>query len=243
MENSINILFAQADKKIKVRLQIEILTPISMVSELPGNYYRSNRVPNKYQLCGLFENLLGLHLGALTRKEIFKDIQKDWKKRLKIELPNEYSNSGYQPLVHPLFDLDDFHVSPSLSSFDDLWKKAMRRIDDKTHPSGTPNLDYRLLPEKRRLAVEKGGVGAQIENDDLTTLFKANLDKFPHYYTTLATREYLIPVNLKQDELSRSFLLQITCTNPFAEAISSTIELSSSAYLGHSESWVELKLS
>ncbi|HRD82768.1 MAG TPA: type I-PGING CRISPR-associated protein Cas5p [Saprospiraceae bacterium] len=239
MNTDLSTLFSTSEKTAELKLQIELLTPISMVTQLPGSYYRSVRKPDKLQLCGLFENMMGIHIGHLGRKAIFKDIQKDWKKRLGVEVISSFSGSGYQPLLHLLFDMDDSFIAPNLSSFDDMWKKSMRRTDDKAHPAGTPNLDYRLLPEKRRLA---GGNHAQISNDDLTKLFKDNLDKFPFFYTTLASREYVTPADSKGDSLSRSFILRLHCTPAFAGALRQAINSSSSAYLGHSESWVELKL-
>jgi CRISPR-associated protein Cas5 len=239
MNIDLSTLFSTSEKTTELKLQVELLTPISMVTQLPGSYYRSVRKPDKLQLCGLFENMMEMHIGHLSRKAIFKDIQKDWKKRLGVEITPSFSGSGYQPLLHLLFDVDDFFIAPNLSSFDDMWKKSMRRTDDKAHPSGTPNLDYRLLPVKRQLA---GGGYAQISNEKLTTLFKENLDKFPFFYTTLASREYVMPSESKIDTLGRSFILRLHCTPAFAGALRQAIDSSSSAYLGHSESWVELNL-
>ena len=43
----------------KVTLGIQPLVPLSMVSEMPGSYYKSMRFPNQKMICGLFENILG----------------------------------------------------------------------------------------------------------------------------------------------------------------------------------------
>ncbi|TXB62832.1 type I-PGING CRISPR-associated protein Cas5p [Phaeodactylibacter luteus] len=239
---TIEYLFSQTEFSKQFRLSVELLSPISMVSQLPGSYYRSDRLPGKLQLAGLFENVMGLHFPPQLRKQLFKTLVKAWKKQHKVELSPESSGSGYQPLVVHLFEMNHLHVIPSLESFDDTWKKAMRRDDAKTHPNGTPNLDYRLIPEKRRLAIKSGGPGAKIEDDDLTTLFKNNLDCFPLYYTTVSSREYLIPTNARGSSLERSYQLQLSCTSPFLEVLQKALEKVSTAYLGHSESWVELKI-
>ena len=56
----------------KVTLGIQPLAPLSMVSEMPGSYYKSMRFPNQKMICGLFENILGWHIDLPLRISIFK---------------------------------------------------------------------------------------------------------------------------------------------------------------------------
>ena len=79
----LSILKKIPELNTKVILEIEPRAPLSMVSELPGSYYKTLKVPDKKMLCGLFENLLGWHIDLADRKEITKDLSKLREKQAK----------------------------------------------------------------------------------------------------------------------------------------------------------------
>jgi len=89
-EIDISILEKVPEPNLNVVLEIEPLAPLSMVSDLPGSYYKTMKVPDKKMLCGLFENLLGWHIDLADRKAIMNDLislrRKQAKKILRLNL-------------------------------------------------------------------------------------------------------------------------------------------------------------
>lgn len=232
-------------------LRIRMLAPVSMVSEIPGSYYKTGVKPSKHHLCGLFENLLGWHISKLDREAIFKDLQKAFKKATKEDLKKAPSGSGYLPLVYHLFDVDPLVVSPRPEYFDDYWKKMFRRSDDKiygTHAKGTPNLDFELIPEKRKL--KKKDNSHLIDDKALGEFFGENMGGFPFFYSTTAVREYLYPASMFETEAqlpngflnSSDFLLKLSIEKPFLQMLQNALEASQLAYLGTSDGWVEINI-
>ncbi|MDW8464738.1 MAG: hypothetical protein RML35_00655 [Chloroherpetonaceae bacterium] len=67
----ISLLFEEPKLDKTVCLIVQPLAPLSMVSVLPGSYYKTERVPTKEMLCGLFENLLGWHFSEEDSKRNF----------------------------------------------------------------------------------------------------------------------------------------------------------------------------
>lgn len=57
MESNIDlsILKKLPELKMQAILSIRPLAPLSMVSELPGSFYKTMKYPSKNMLCGLFE--------------------------------------------------------------------------------------------------------------------------------------------------------------------------------------------
>ena len=51
-------------------VSIRPLAPLSMVSDMPGSYYKTLKKPDKKMLCGLFENILGWHIDSADRKQL-----------------------------------------------------------------------------------------------------------------------------------------------------------------------------
>ncbi|MCO5237388.1 MAG: hypothetical protein M9933_14075 [Chitinophagaceae bacterium] len=80
---NIEILQTQSNINKVAKLTIQPLAPLSMVSEIPGTYYKAEDIPDKIKLCGLFENILGWHFDKKDRDEISKDLIDFHKKRLK----------------------------------------------------------------------------------------------------------------------------------------------------------------
>ena len=156
----LSILKKIPELNTKVILEIEPLAPLSMVSELPGSYYKTLKVPNKKMLCGLLENLLGWHIDLADRKAIVKELsklrEKQAKKDTSIKFEDKTKGSNYCPLLMDYFEINE--VQPMFAKavfYDDLWNKAFRRSDatgnQPTHAKGTINIDYSLIPIKREL--------------------------------------------------------------------------------------------
>ena len=80
---NLSILEKIPERNINVVLEIEPLAPLSMVSELPGSYYKTLKSPDKKMLCGLFENILGWHFDLADRKVIIGELAELRRKQAK----------------------------------------------------------------------------------------------------------------------------------------------------------------
>lgn len=228
-------IFNKAELNNKAILTIQPLSPISMVSEIPGSHYKTTLLPSKYQLCGMFENILGWHIGAKHRRELTKRLKEIYKKSYKTDLEIPKSNSGYEPLVYHLFDIapKGVVVYPAKIHFDDLWKKAFRRTDASVHPKGTPNIDYNMIKVKRNLSRKKDKPD-QIDDIALEKLFKENTGKFPFYYSTLALREYILAEG--------SWQIMLLIDQFFLSLLQESINQNAPAYMGTNDGWVDIKI-
>lgn len=235
--NSINMnispIFEMPILSEKVKLTILPLVPLSMVSEMPGSYYRSDVKPSKFHLSGLLENLLGWHISNEDRKAILKEVEKIYKKDYKIkDYKSAISNSGYMPLLYHLFEIK-LSMIPTPMHYDDIWKKAYRRVGELVHPNGTPNIDYDLIKVKRSLK-RKGDKPHQVDEKEMTKLFKDNLGKFPFYYSTVSKREYLSfdgPIQIALDMQKDVYKL-----------IEQSTEENNLIYLGTNDGWIDIKI-
>lgn len=237
----LTILKKTPEQNMKVILEIEPLAPLSMVSELPGSYYKTLKSPDKKMLCGLFENILGWHIALSDRNVIIKDLIKERQKGIKeVEkkraiqkhIESFRSGSTYYPLLMEYFEIL-LPVIPSMEFYDDLWKRAYRREDADVHPKGTINLDYRIIPLKREQPRDKEKP-QKIDNGALFSFFKENMSSYPLYYSTPTTREYISTQGNFQIQIAMdAFLYEMICAKLSAESI---------GYLGNSEGWIELKL-
>lgn len=219
----------------KAILEIEPLAPLSMVSELPGSYYKTLKSPDKKMLCGLFENILGWHIDLADRKAIIKELitlrKKLAKKNPKLEFIDRTQGSTFSPLLMDYFDVV-IPVIPELGFYDDLWSKAYRRADADVHPKGTFNLDYGIIPIKRQQPRDKDKP-QKIDNAALFDFFKRNVDSYPLYYSTPTSREYVFAKGKYQIQLViDSSLYKMLCDKLSSENI---------GYLGNSEGWIDLK--
>ena len=237
-ETDISILKKVPELNTNVILEIEPLAPLSMVSELPGSYYKSLKVPDKKMLCGLFENLLGWHIDLADRKAIVKDLIASRKKLAKkdpnVEFKDKTKGSTYCPLLMDYFEINE--VTPMFSNvvfYDDLWSKAYRRSDAIVHPKGTFNISYDLIKEKRNLKRNEKNL-EQVDDKELEKFFKENISKYPLYYSTPTSREYI--------SIDGVYRIEIHLDIELYKSLQAKIEETNISYLGSSEGWVDLKL-
>lgn len=237
----LKILERLPDLSVKASLVIEPLAPLSMVSDLPGSFYKSLKSPSKKMLCGLFENLLGWHIDIADRKKIQKDLisarqkafkGKEDKKAVKKEFESYQQGSTYIPLLMEYFEIE-LVTLPPMMHYNDLWSKAYRRADADVHPKGTMNISYELVPEKReRKRDEKKP--KQIAATELLDLFKNNVGKFPLYYSTPTSREFV--------EMNSSLEIILNIDAVILKSILNSIYENNCLFLGNSEGWINLKI-
>lgn len=230
----LSILETIPDLNTKVILEIEPLAPLSMVSELPGSYYKTLKSPDKKMLCGLFENILGWHIDLADRKAIIKELtklrQKQAKKYPQLEFINRTKGSTYAPLLMEYFEIW-LPLIPVTNFYDDLWSKAYRRSDAIVHPKGTFNIGYNLIPLKRELKRSEKN-SRQVDDKTLETFFKEHIEEFPQYYSTPTKREYLFTKG--------NYEIQIEIDQNLYEILKERLMTENLGYLGNSEGWVNL---
>ena len=226
MQADIALLFQNPALSQKAVLEIEPLAPLSIVSTLPGSYYKTQNAPTKYNLCGILENALGWHIGPKDRKAILKAMEKSYKKQFKANpLKKESSEVGYQPLINHLFEVELSVMPAILNRYDDYWKQQMKASDNR-HVKGTPNMSWQLFEERRQIDIG--------DNKGLDYLLKNNPGQFPMYYTSPTPREFIVVEGTYTYKLSISPFL-------FSRLIEA-LEENNVAYLGTNEGWVHLSI-
>jgi CRISPR-associated protein Cas5 len=261
MKINLDIIFQKPSLDKKVKLTIMPLAPLSMVSAIPGSYYKTDDIPDKYKICGLFENILGWHFDKEDRLKIHKKIKEHHKKEFKSsEYEPQHSASGFQPLLFNFFETGMVLKHQSYF-YNDLVKMCARRTDADVHPKGTPNLDYKILKEKKWVRLKEKEIEKyreekkKLEKDKeknkdrlkeleslipkqgqgpLLDLYKQNLLQFPMYYTSPSVREFAYTEG--------SIQISLNIHNTLYEALSLSLNNCSTAYLGNSEGWVEINL-
>lgn len=216
---------------LEVVLEIEPLAPLSMVSELPGSYYKTLKSPDKKMLCGLFENILGWHICLIDRNMIVQELIKTRKKQ-NLDYIKNVKGSTFTPLLMEYFEIN-LKVIPSSLFFDDLWSKAYRRADAIVHPKGTFNISYNIIPSKRELQRNEKNP-KQIEDKAMEKFFKNNLGQFPQYYSSPTGREYV--------QLNGRYQYKLTIDTELFTLLQEKLKCENIGYIGNSEGWVDIKL-
>lgn len=167
MESNIDLSILKKLPELQTQavLTIRPLAPLSMVSELPGSFYKTMKFPSKKMLCGLFENMLGWHFDNKLRLEIFKDMAKIRKKQ-KIELTKKQfiQGSTYLPLLMDYFDISgniSLKEFKSMFNYSDLWNRGYRRSDSNKHLNGCRNIDVSLVAERYNLFTKWNGLSSK----------------------------------------------------------------------------------
>lgn len=233
MNVDISILKEIPLNDVKARLIIEPLAPLSMVSELPGSYYKSLMFPTKKMICGLFENILGWHFDLSCRNLIIKDIQKLRKKQKKdIDFKSYCYGSTYKPLLMEYFNLigtPKICNFSNICSYDDLWSRQYSRFDSpKTHIGGSRCFDSEILRNDIRL------INSLTDDNEHNTWFKNSKGKFAQFYTTPTKREYV--------HLNGQFEYDVEIAAVLYKNLFKACGENNIAYLGNSEGWVSVKI-
>src|SRR5437764_461424 len=139
MQLDFSFLLQPPDFSTHARLTIESLAPLSMVTSMPGKYYRSQPEPTDEMLYGLLENALGWHITGKT------DVERD---RLVKGLARRHGMEERKSGVE-FRSLLQFHIRfttrvvPPLLHYDDLWSQHLRGA---SFVGGSRNYDYRAIP-------------------------------------------------------------------------------------------------
>lgn len=226
----ISFLFEPPELNQEALLEITPLAPISMVSSLPGSFYKADLLPSKIKLCGLFENLLEWHFTPVDRKKIIKNIVKSIRKSNKNLNKDTFIRSGdYLPILPHHFEMGIvFNDEPQY--FSDLWSQKLTRLDGSyPHPNGTMNLSYHIIGKKNKLREENGA----ISNEQIGIFFKEHEAHYPQYYSAPRLREYI--------EIA-FYKIQLNLSTQLYNVLFEQLKNNNLGYLGNSEGWVDVKL-
>ncbi|SHE83674.1 CRISPR-associated protein Cas5, subtype PGING [Mariniphaga anaerophila] len=247
MQNlDLSILEKVPEQNLKVILEIEPLAPLSMVSELPGSFYKSLKSPSKKMICGLFENVLGWHIDIVDRKLIQKDLIKirqkgvkggDAKKIIKKNIESFQTGSTYIPLLYEYFEIELPFIPSQLAHYDDLWSRAFRRSDSHRHTFGTRYMDTDFI-EKWNLIKAKVASDTKRKSTEKNTLldklFKRYMGYFPMYYSTPTRREYT--------QYDGNFQIKLSMDESLFAQLTNKLVKENIGYLGSNEGWVHLTI-
>lgn len=229
MKIDISLLFENPELDTSVILTIQPLAPLSMVSSLPGSYYKTERTPTKFMLSGLFENLLGWHFSKEDRANIFREMKIVHKKKFKKDLIKEESKVGYQSLVSYYFEPAPPPLIPVIQYYEDLWTQHLIGADER-HAKGVINYDWRI--ENDANLIKEKIRNKELKDKDLGDFFNDNRAQFPLYYRSVPKREFIIAKGFYQFRLNINRqlldLLQNACSDMNV------------GYLGTSEGWVDV---
>lgn len=207
---------------IKAMLKIRPLAPLSMVSSIPGAFYRSNSEPTKSMVYGMIENMIGWHYSDEIRKSLKKDLQKKLKKE-KQGYIDDQSESGFTPLIQNYIRIEKLFLKPSTKSFNDLWTQHLKH-NDKRHFDGVRNYDWRFTKQINTISEEKKA-----------TILKDIGEHFPIYYQSPKKREYIIA--------NGEYIFEVQVSTLFkGELLTKINDPVSPPFLGTSEGWVDVKL-
>lgn len=228
----INILRKPPELTKEIVLEIQPLAPLSMVSDLPGSYYKTLKYPNKQMICGLFENILDWHISIADRKIILKELKK-LRKKQKIDFEEFETGSSYSPLLMEYFEITLTLIPPIICHYDDYWSRAYRRADAVVHPKGTSNISFPLIKMKRDL-VRNEKKTMQVDDKALESFFKEKKDEYPMYYSTPTKREYIV--------VQAKYQIKILIDHNLIQLLKDKLLTNNIAFLGSSEGWIDIKI-
>ena len=235
------------------KITIWPLAPLSMVSQQPGTYFRSELSPTQEMLFGLLENAAGWHFHNGQRKAIIKSLTKkvkkklgrstDWKGHPWLKGKLEASGNGYASLLQFHLSFLRIEADDSPLTWDDLWS-MLNSNDSISFVGGSRNYDFRLenlITASRKvnptvtfgdrkgfnrftLVELKEIVEGQVHVKSLST-------NFPQFYSSPRKRGYLEP--------TRPWVYEVASTAKVAEIISESLnQPAAPLYLGTSDGWV-----
>jgi CRISPR-associated protein Cas5 len=234
MNLNLDFLLEPPDFSVRGKLTIDALAPLSMVSSMPGKYYRSQPEPTDAMLCGMLENALGWHVSTKERKDLSNELKQ------KFGEP-EKSGVGFVSLLQ-------FHLRfttkclPPLLHYDDYWSQHQK---GSRFTTGSRNHDSRLIALLNAEKIDSNDIEikeAASHRKDSAAVFdfqngeRIHIDAlryyFPQYYISPTPRGYVLPQGVYQ------FVAETS--TQISELIADALEnLAAPLYLGSNDGWVE----
>ncbi|MEM9896864.1 MAG: hypothetical protein AAF789_10880 [Bacteroidota bacterium] len=238
------------------RLKIWSLSPLSMVSQQPGTYFRTELTPTQAMLYGMIENAAGWHfhkdlrrkliqgLTKIARKKLTKD--NTWKDHSWLKAKPITSGSGYISLLQFHLKFTETKSEQTTLTWDDLWS-MLNRSDGISYIGGSRNYDFRLddLITKSRGDSPTITFGDRrgfehFKLDELRELAEGKVhvkslsSNFPQFYSSPRKRGYI--------EASEPWVFEVATTRKVSQIISQSLtKPSAPLYLGTNDGWIYAK--
>jgi CRISPR-associated protein Cas5 len=235
VSNKIEVLFEKPEPTIKASLFIEPLAALSLVTSMPGAYYRSQREPSEFMIYGMLENLLGWHFTDNERDPIIRALKKYYKKAYKtdkdlVNIDFNKTGVGFKPLLQHHLKIEKLLLKPHVESFDDYWTQHLKDVDQR-HAKGTRNYDHRIENEANDIYA----MNKEKRDNAWKELFEKKTGLFPSYYQAPTMREFIIV----SGKFGYPILANESVLNLLINAVNN---LESPLYLGTNEGWIDLKI-
>ncbi|MFL6210907.1 MAG: type I-PGING CRISPR-associated protein Cas5p [Pyrinomonadaceae bacterium] len=236
MKLDLSLLLEPPDFSARAMLIVDALAPLSMVTSMPGKYYRSQPEPTDAMLYGLLENALGWHISDSERKVLIKKLER------KFGVKTMATGVGYANLLqlHVRFVVRSL---PALLHFDDLWAQHLK---GGSFLDGSRNYDKRVIPlmnayrDRDKTGVTISDRANASKDSEKLNEFKngeqihVNVVRryFPQYYASPTPREYVIPQG--------AYKYMIETSTELAQMLAAAFDNPAAPlYLGSNDGWVE----
>jgi CRISPR-associated protein Cas5 len=236
MNIDLSFLLQPPEFNVRAMMKIEALAPLSMVTSMPGKYYRCQPEPTTEMLYGLLENALGWHISEQERAKLIKKL------RQRHNQDARESGVGFVSLLqyHLRFVTS---VIPPLMHYDDYWAQHLKGA---SFVGGSRNYDYRAIPAMNALRAERitanDTARASKDKAKIRDFYDGDVlhlnvlrPYFPQYYSSPTPRGYVVPKGAYQYIAETSEKL----AKLIGEAVSHPV---APLYLGSNDGWVELEL-
>jgi len=203
-------------KSEKMTIFIKPQGALHMSVSLGGRYNNTVLLPTENMIYGLLENIIGLHIDLDTRKKIKKSI----KSKNKTQTSGQKS---FMPMSNEFIDIKNIElISDNNEFFDDLSRYLYNRTD-KPHFTGAANVDISYYYEERK-----------DYSKDSDKSKEEHLYKFPEFYSGIIKKQYVI--------IDGYYKIDLELSEYFKNILINSIDSGTSAYLGSSESIVNVYL-
>ena len=234
-ELNIEVLFEKPEPRTKAVLFIEPLAPLSLVTSMPGAYYRSQREPSEFMIYGMLENLLGWHFTDKQRDLIIKTLKNHYKKVYKSDkelatIDFEKTGVGFKPLLQHHLKINNLLLKPSINSFEDYWTQHLKDVDER-HAKGTRNYDAKIEVDVNNiyaLPKEKRDIGWR-------KIYEKNVGLFPAYYQSPVKREFITT----KGKYGYTIIANDSLLNFLINALNN---FDNPLYLGTNEGWIDINI-
>lgn len=255
MTHDLSFYLDPPDLTVRGVLTVEALAPLSMVAELPGQYFRSQPAPTDAMLRGMLENALGWHFDGDVRVAAIKALAKEAKKSHKKGAWKDHpwlsgkpipSTSGFVSLLAHHIAFDGPRVLPAVMSYDDLWSQNLHDAASSRFFGGSRHYDSKvedLITRARqgRVSFKEAADHVTLPIDEAILApdaaklhFKSVRPAFPTFYASPKTREYVVPQG--------PFKFVARTTPRLAALIAAALESPCAPlYLGSNDGWVEAR--
>jgi CRISPR-associated protein Cas5 len=219
---------------IRAKMTIEALAPLSMVTSMPGKYYRCQPDPTVEMLYGLLENALGWHISGKERVVLMRQLQRQHGQTA------QASGVGFVSLLQYHLRFVTAAVPP-LMHYDDYWAQHLKGA---SFVDGSRNYDWHAVPvmnaKRARRITTSDTAKASKDREKISAFTDGDVihlnvlrPYFPQYYASPTPRGYVVPQGVYQYTVETSEKL--------ADLISNAVyDPAAPLYLGSNDGWVEV---